>query len=52
MTWRNSIFNVQIQEGGVGGPEIYNFGKHYGGFYNPDAARDLDRLRSEPQWLR
>ena len=35
VTWRNSIFNVQIQEGGVGGPEIYNFGKHYSGFYNP-----------------
>ena len=30
-----SIFNVQIQEGGPGGPELYNFGKHYGGFYNP-----------------
>jgi hypothetical protein len=34
-TWRNSVFNVLIQEGGIGGPEIYNFGKHYGGFYNP-----------------
>jgi hypothetical protein len=34
-TWRNSHFNVLIQKGGPGGPELYNFGKHYGGFYNP-----------------
>jgi hypothetical protein len=34
-TWRNSFFNVLVQEGGRGGPELYNFGKSYGGFYNP-----------------
>jgi hypothetical protein len=34
-SWRNSFFGVLIQEGGRGGPELYNFGKHYGGFYNP-----------------
>jgi hypothetical protein len=34
-TWRNQLFNVQIEEGGPGGPEIYNFGKYYAGFYNP-----------------
>jgi len=32
-TWRNQHFNVLIQEGGPGGPEFYNFGKHYEGFY-------------------
>ena len=34
-TWRNNHFNVLVQKGGPGGPELYNFGKHYGGFYNP-----------------
>ena len=24
-----------IQKGGPGGPELYNFGKPYAGFYNP-----------------
>ena len=35
-TWRNSHFGVLVQKGGPGGPELYNFGKHYGGFYNPE----------------
>lgn len=34
-SWRNSFFGVLVQEGGRGGPELYNFGKEYGGFYNP-----------------
>ena len=34
-TWRNQHFNLLIQEGGPGGPEFYNFGKHFDGFYNP-----------------
>jgi hypothetical protein len=34
-TWRNNFFNVLIREGGPNGPEFYNFGKEYGGFYNP-----------------
>ena len=34
-SWRNSFFGVLVQEGGRGGPELYNFGKHYDGFYNP-----------------
>ncbi len=34
-TWRHNHFNVLIQKGGPGGPELYNFGKHYDGFYNP-----------------
>ena len=35
-SWRNSHFNVLIREGGPSGPEFYNFGKHYSGFYNPN----------------
>lgn len=34
-TWRNTFFNVLIREGGPDGPEFYNFGKHYSGYYNP-----------------
>jgi hypothetical protein len=34
-SWRNNHFNVLIREGGPSGPEFYNFGKHYEGFYNP-----------------
>jgi hypothetical protein len=34
-TWRHNVFNVLIQKGGPGGPELYNFGKPYAGFYNP-----------------
>jgi hypothetical protein len=34
-TWRNQTFHVLVQEGGPGGPELYNFGKYYSGFYNP-----------------
>jgi hypothetical protein len=34
-TWRHNHFGVLIQKGGPGGPELYNFGKHYSGFYNP-----------------
>ena len=35
-TWRNNFFNVLIREGGPNGPEFYNFGKGYDGFYNPN----------------
>jgi hypothetical protein len=34
--WRDGFFNVRIDEGGVGGRNIYNFGKPYGGFYRPE----------------
>lgn len=34
-TWRLNFFNVRINAGGVNGPNIYNFGKPYQGFYNP-----------------
>lgn len=34
-TWRNSEFSVLIREGGSSGPAVYDFGKEYGGFYNP-----------------
>jgi hypothetical protein len=34
-TWRNNFFHVLVQKGGIGGPELYDFGKNYGGFYNP-----------------
>lgn len=34
-TWRHNFFNVLVQKGGPGGPELYNFGKPYAGFYNP-----------------
>jgi hypothetical protein len=37
MTWRNNRFNVLIREGGVGGTEIYSFGKPFAGrAYDPD----------------
>jgi hypothetical protein len=32
--WRNSEFRLIINEGGVSGPNIYNLGKGYDGFYN------------------
>jgi hypothetical protein len=31
--WRNGVFRVRIDEGGVGGRNIYDFGKRYKGFY-------------------
>jgi hypothetical protein len=34
--WGGNRFNLLIQEGGVGGKTIYNFGKHYGGVYDPN----------------
>jgi hypothetical protein len=34
-TW-DGFFRVRIQEGGASGPEIYNFGKHYEGPYDPN----------------
>lgn len=34
--WRDGHFNVLINEGGVSGRNIYNFGKHYEGFYRPE----------------
>ena len=37
MEWRNNFFRVLIREGGVNGPEIYNFGKGFQGrAYDPD----------------
>ena len=32
--WRNSEFRLIINDGGVAGPNMYNFGKRYKGFYN------------------
>jgi hypothetical protein len=34
-SWRNNIARVLINEGGVDGPEFYEFAKSYDGFYNP-----------------
>jgi hypothetical protein len=34
--WGNNRFNLLIQEGGVSGRTIYNFGKHYAGVYDPN----------------
>ena len=34
-TW-NGFFNVRINQGGAGGPEIYSKGKHYEGVYDPN----------------
>lgn len=33
---RNGDFNLTINEGGVGGPRIYEFGKEYSGLYDPN----------------
>jgi hypothetical protein len=36
-TWGfNFFFRVTIHEGGVGGREVYNFGKGFNGYYDPD----------------
>ena len=35
-TWRNQRFEVLIREGGAKGKEIYRFGKHYDGPYDPN----------------
>jgi hypothetical protein len=35
-TWRNNFFHVLVQKGGPGGPELYSYGKHYEGFYDPN----------------
>jgi hypothetical protein len=32
---RNGFFNLTIDEGGVGGSRMYNYGKEYSGSYNP-----------------
>jgi len=34
--WRDGIFAVRINRGGVSGPNIYSFGKRYKGFYRPE----------------
>jgi hypothetical protein len=34
--WRDAFFRVRINEGGVAGRNIYDFGKGYGGFYRPE----------------
>jgi hypothetical protein len=34
--WRDGFFRVRINEGGVTGRNIYDFGKRYGGFYRPE----------------
>jgi hypothetical protein len=34
-TWGGGRFNLRIVEGGVGGKQIYSFGKNYGGSYDP-----------------
>jgi hypothetical protein len=35
-TWGGNRFNLLIQDGGVGGRTIYNFGKRYAGVYDPN----------------
>jgi hypothetical protein len=35
-TWRNQRFEVLIRDGGVNGKQIYRFGKHYEGPYDPN----------------
>jgi len=34
--WRDGFFRVRINENGVSGPNIYDFGKRYAGFYRPE----------------
>lgn len=34
-TWQNRFFNLRVNEDGVTGRNIYEFGKPYKGFYNP-----------------
>lgn len=34
--WRDGFFRVRINEGGVTGRNIYDFGKGYSGFYRPE----------------
>jgi hypothetical protein len=34
--WGGNRFTLLIQEGGVGGRTLYNFGKHYAGVYDPN----------------
>jgi hypothetical protein len=34
--WRDGFFRVRINENGVSGPNIYDFGKPYEGFYRPE----------------
>jgi hypothetical protein len=34
--WRHGFFRVRINEGGVNGRNIYDFGKKYHGFYRPE----------------
>jgi hypothetical protein len=31
VTWRDNVFKVKVQEGGVSGPVVYEFGKHWDG---------------------
>jgi hypothetical protein len=33
--WGGNFFNLMIREGGFSGKQIYNFGKRYGGTYQP-----------------
>jgi hypothetical protein len=33
--WRDGTFRLRVNEGGVNGPNIYDFGKRYKGFYRP-----------------
>jgi hypothetical protein len=35
-SWNGGFFRVQWFEGGAAGNEVYNFGKGYGGVYNPN----------------
>jgi hypothetical protein len=35
-TWGNGQFNLLIKNGGANGNTIYNFGKRYGGVYDPN----------------
>lgn len=34
-SWRSNFFRVRIFRNGAAGPEMYNFGKHFDGFYRP-----------------
>jgi len=38
-TWGGGRFNLTVREGGVSGNVIYNFGKGYGGVYDPSPHR-------------
>ena len=38
-TWGNNRFDVEVKDGGANGQQIYHFGKHYRGIYDPSPHR-------------